>query len=142
VIFDHLLTIHLKYGDKIVLGVKQDGMAITFKIEGYEIVFNAFPGGGDILVKKQFVVGENEIEGKLIGEVFPNPTAGTLNINLINIDHSVVMIFNNVGMIVKRIELKSSIDVLNINELSAGNYYLEVVSLKNNSRARVQFVKR
>ncbi len=142
VIFDHPLTIHLKYGDKIVLGVKQDGVALSYNTVGDEIVFNAIPDGGDIIVEKQYMVGENEISGKLIGEVFPNPTVGILNINLVNVDHSIVNIYNNLGMIVKIVELKSSIDILNIDELSSGNYYLEVVSLEDNSTDRIQFVKR
>jgi hypothetical protein len=142
VIFNHPLTIHLKYGDKIVLGVKQDGVALTYETVNDEIIFNAIPDGGDIVVEKQFMVGTDEISNNLIGEVFPNPTSGTLNINLLNVDNSIVNIFNNVGMIVKTFVLNASISIIDVNDLSSGNYYLEVVSMKDYSRDRVQFIKK
>lgn len=142
VIFDHPLTIHLKYGDKIVLGVKQNGKELSYTTEGDEIVFNAVPDGGDIMVEKQFMVGQSDIQREIIGEVFPNPTSGALNVNLKNISESMVKVYNNLGVLVKVYQTESAISTIDVSGLSAGNYYLEVTSPIDNKRERVQFVKK
>lgn len=142
VIFNHPLTIHLKYGDKIVTGVTQNGVSIDYTTEGDEIVFNAIPDGGEIVVGKQFMVGSIDVVKEVVSEVFPNPATEVLNVKLVNNDPSLARVFNSIGAIVQVSNLNSGIATVDVSQLEAGNYILEVVNVSDNNVERVSFVKR
>lgn len=130
-IFNHPLTIHLKYEDKIVLGVQQNGVALPYQIIGDEVVFNAVPDGGDIVIEKQFMVGfQNEMK-QIIGEIFPNPTHNEFTINLTGSGNYFINVYSRIGTKVKTAAINSNYTSISLAGISQGIYMVEVIDLTN-----------
>ncbi|MBK5283948.1 MAG: T9SS type A sorting domain-containing protein, partial [Bacteroidia bacterium] len=110
------------------------------------IKFKAISNAGNNLyvddVNFQFVTGIDGLSSSSAFDVYPNPTNGLLNVNL-NLDGSsnvLIRVYNSIGERVMSRELKNAVSgpySLNLSELSAGNYVVQLVNGKNNSVRKI-----
>lgn len=64
--------------------------------------------------------------------VYPNPTSGTFNIEVENIETSAqVTIFNNFGQLVKTVQLTNQTTAISLDEFANGTYYIQVLNGEN-----------
>lgn len=64
--------------------------------------------------------------------VYPNPTSGTFNIEVENMETAAqVTIFNNFGQLMKTVQLTNQTTAISLEEFSNGTYYIQVLNGKN-----------
>ena len=94
-------------------------------------------------IGSSFTQANRQIQNKTKGtsiELYPNPTADVLNINLQNIVVEQLRITNTNGKIVHRLYPTQSLEQINIANLSNGVYFLHIITDTQESISR-QFIK-
>ena len=79
-------------------------------------------------------VGTTEVQAlSKVMDIFPNPTAGSLFINLKkgSFRDYHILIFNNMGQLIQELPLKNE---LNLQDLQSGVYFLKILNLKTQER--------
>jgi hypothetical protein len=67
--------------------------------------------------------------------IYPNPANDYLQIEIDNgkLEKTTAIIYDNFGRVVKQVNIASLINRIEVNELSAGNYYLQLLCNSNSS---------
>lgn len=103
---------------------------------------NGISYGNDVVFNTTIVGIENYSLDQQNIEIYPNPSNGVFNIALhnANISDGIIKIFNYTGQEVKllKIEFTDNSSVINVKDLSAGLYFVELLS--NNSKYRGKFI--
>lgn len=99
--------------------------------EGFDIYY----GYGRINAFEALKFSGNSVnEDNLKIELYPNPTDEFLNINMPYLNQN-YKIYDNLGHIISSGQAKKGNLKLNLNEIIAGVYILEIIDLNNNSKA-------
>lgn len=72
--------------------------------------------------------------------VYPNPTSESLTIAFSSqqVNTETVQIYNSIGILVKTVDLKQSLTVINVSELSSGLYFIRMT---DNPKQTIKFIK-
>jgi hypothetical protein len=109
-------------------------------VDGYDYTaFNAEPATGEFCLNVVQVLTNVE-ENDLLGlNAYPNPTSNVLNLNAdLNLDY--VRVYNMVGALVMEQGFQTNNAQLNVADLEAGIYVVEITS--GDLRSSIRFVKK
>jgi len=113
----------------------QDGDRLQITLSANEITgSDALLYIDDISFKNSIVTSVKTIENVKFS-VYPNPAQNVLTIN--SKAKGMVHIYNNMGVLVKTIEKKSNSERINIAELNAGIYFINIVSANGSQTKKV-----
>ena len=72
--------------------------------------------------------GVNELNAAAANQVkiYPNPAQSEVNITLDNEGQANIIIYNQIGMVVKQVSMDKTFATINVNNLPAGMYYIQV----------------
>ena len=127
--------------DGIEIGTGADFQYSFTEPGTYEVCMEIVFGGGSETVCKTILIEDNvniESEFNKLIKVYPNPSHNTINIELegYSDNESTITIRDVIGRVSLQQKLNSSLNSIDISELTKGIYYYEVVN--NDERIKVE----
>lgn len=127
VIYDQMLTIKLEIPQgETYTSVKQNGEGLTFAINGSKnnLMFNAVPDAGQIVLEKGEPVAVNSIDEQFKAiSIYPNPNTGVFSITgLEGLNVSTIQLLDYLGTEIKSYDSKEKID---ISDFESGIYMVQ-----------------
>ena len=102
------------------------------------LYLSAVPDNGVVYTFSPLIVNLEESEKEL--QVFPNPADETLYIQRDGFINQQAMLYNSQGQMVSMVQLRSSLERLDVRDLPAGVYFLNIFD-KNNSHVEKVVIK-
>lgn len=127
-IFNHPLTVHLKFGDVIITDIKQNEQSLDYEVVNNEVIFNAVPDGGEIVIEKQLSVSTEQLVFERSLSVYPNPVNSIATISKGDVGDLNVAVFDAYGRLLSEFTMVESIFNVNMDEFSVGTYFLKISS--------------
>lgn len=86
-------------------------------------------------------VGVNNISVKNLYTIYPNPSTGNVLVKCFDVEINKIEVYNNIGQIIKHINVSNRPKTININNLNNGNYFIKVYSTKGVGVNKLQVIK-